>query len=351
MGGALGININRNLVITGCVFEGNQASTKGGGIYIWGKIVKPDDNPNAPVFSGTLQMEKVTISNCQFISNKGQYGAAIFVEQENIANVKLEITGCTFTNNGENKANYMIVSNCKEVTFENNNVEYTDESKSSGSIRFNNPTAVTINDSNFNKCMTSTVPTIEFNGAETSILTVTNSNFNNCIRSQGKYTIGITGTSEIDNVTVSFDSSSNSNGAINFGNIGFRVRNSKFIRTKETGAISFSQASGKTNPVEVSNCVFETCENGNARCFSLTISSTASSIIFSNNVIQNMIERGGSGYFGIIDLKNRIEAFVIENLTIINNTCNSNYGGGSGLWISNIQKLFLNDATSLTTLH
>lgn len=359
MGGALGININRDLIITGCIFEDNQASTKGGAIYIWSKIVKPEDPPGAPEFTD-FQMERINISNCQFIGNKGTSGPAIYIEEEeNIGDVKLDISGCTFTNNGEDKSKYMIVSCCQEVSFENNKVEYLDESKTSGAIIFYNPEVVTITNSDFIKCMTATTSTLGFDEGTTKTtctITITNSGFMNCLHNNNGYTISIPNClSDFDNVTVSFDSSSKSNGGINFGNKGFSLRNSKIIRTKHAdGGIKFIQSDSNTNSITISNCIFDNCENENQRCFQIN-KQASTTITFENNIIRNMIERGRSGYFGIINGNNRASTITITNLTLANNSCNSDYGGGSGLWIQNVGKLifdrcnFINNTALSTT--
>lgn len=101
MGGALGININHDLIIERCIFENNKAGNKGGAIYVWGRIVKPSDNSNAPEFSGSLLMNLISITESEFIGNEGGEGASIYIEEENIVNTKLHISGCNFTNNGE----------------------------------------------------------------------------------------------------------------------------------------------------------------------------------------------------------------------------------------------------------
>ena len=101
-GGALGINIKGNLYINGCLFENNQASNKGGAIYIWCKVV----DPNTPEVDEPILMESITITNCQFINNKGSDGQAIYIEEENIGDAKLEISNCTFNNNGEDQSKH-----------------------------------------------------------------------------------------------------------------------------------------------------------------------------------------------------------------------------------------------------
>ena len=335
-GGALAFNINHDIYISKCLFEDNQASGEGGAIYIWCTTADMNNNPDVKIGSN---MGTATITECQFIGNKGSEGQFLYTAEENIGDAQLEIIGCTFRNNGQSNNKYMLISFCKETNFENNTVEYLDESKTSGAIKFNKPTTARIIDSNFSKCKTNGIPCIELLGDTSgeSTLYMTRCELNNCNRSPNGYSIFINnGLSEIDSVTISFDTSSNSNGGIDFGNIGFSLRNSKIIRTKAEGGIKFSQANGKTNPVLIDKCIFDECENVNKRCFDLAVKTSA--FTFSNNVIQNMIARGNSGYFGVISLTNA-NNFVLDNFTLINNECNSDYGGGSGLWITGTSKI------------
>lgn len=78
-GGAIAFNIDRDLTISNCVFENNEASGSGGAIYFWSKIEKPSDNSQAPDFDGKMKIGKISITDCQFSGNKGYDGNAIYI--------------------------------------------------------------------------------------------------------------------------------------------------------------------------------------------------------------------------------------------------------------------------------
>lgn len=136
-GGAIACSINYDLYISGCIFENNIASAgEGGAIYIWGKIIDPN---NGKPISEPLQMQSITITDCQFKLNKAKNGNAIFIEKDNIEKVKLDINKCKFTDNGDSLSSSMIVSYCGEVIFEDNDVQYTDKSKTCGALQLDVP--------------------------------------------------------------------------------------------------------------------------------------------------------------------------------------------------------------------
>lgn len=48
-------------------------------------------------------------------------------------------------------------------------------------------------------------------------------------------------------------------------------------------------------------------------------------------------------YFGSISPKNQIDTLIMSNLTFIDNRCNTFYGGGSGLWITDVPTVSFED--------
>ena len=275
MGGAISMNINRNLIIRGCIFEDNEANDKGGAIYIWGKIVQPpiSENAGAPAFSGILEMDTIKISECEFIGNKCENGHCIYIEEENIENVSVEISSSTFVNNGLDSSD-----------------------SNSYNIRLT-------------KCI-----------------------------------------SLIDDITISFEDSSRGFGGIDFGKKGFTFRNSKLIRTRGKAGILFSQLTTLNDPITIENCIFDNCEstNNNNRCMSITAYTT--SITFDNNTIQNMQEQGNSGYSVVFTLKTKVSTFIINEMNFLDNRCNSDYGGGSGLWITGTDKIEFNNCEFINNI-
>lgn len=71
-------------------------------------------------------MKSINIRECKFGNNKGSEGSIIYVEEENVANVKINILS---SNNGDDQTKYMIYSYCGENIFEHNKIEHTDKTK------------------------------------------------------------------------------------------------------------------------------------------------------------------------------------------------------------------------------
>lgn len=144
-GGAIAIYSDKTVLVENCTFTNNHAILKGGAIYTTSSNSATItscifENNLGDDEGGAINIKIGTIINCQFTNNKGNNGHAIKTEESTAIDSKLDISGCTFKNNGENKSTYMIVSYCKIITFENNKIEYLDESKTSGSIVFISPT-------------------------------------------------------------------------------------------------------------------------------------------------------------------------------------------------------------------
>lgn len=144
------------------------------------------------------------------------------------------------------------------------------------------------------------------------------------------------GISTVDSCTISFDNAENACGAIYFGPKGFTIQYSHIIKTNAEGSLRFVQTT--TDPVKVNNCYFDACIGPNTRCFKLNVKTT--DFTFSDNLIENMVESGKRGYFGLIDgTEYSLKDLVLQNITFRNNACNSDYGGGTGLWLSKINTI------------
>ena len=127
-GGALSIDIAHGLTLSNCIFEENTASQEGGAVYIWGIIVKPEEQ-NAPNLPSSIQMDSIDIVDCIFNGNKASTGAAIFIEVDNVTIDSINITYSKFTDNaGDNVNNqFLIKSTNKRFNFQGNIVEYTQD--------------------------------------------------------------------------------------------------------------------------------------------------------------------------------------------------------------------------------
>lgn len=336
-GGAIACSINHDLYISDCIFENNNA-LKGGAIYIWGKIIDPTSDQQV---SDPLQMQSITITNCQFRSNKGTNGHAIFIEQDNIEKVKLDINKCTFSDNGDKLDSSMIVSYCGEVIFEDNNVQYSDKTKACGALNLNVPRTLSFINSNFTNCATSSATSVTLSGqTESSTTTIKKCNFIDCKASQ--FTIIVTkGTAEVEDCSITFSNNQQACGCIKLQTKGLSCKYSKFARGNSKGALTYDQTTSYKETLLVTNCIFEECAGGNTRCFN--IKGNTGDITFSHNIIQKMKNSGNSGYFGLIDFYSMIDNFVFENTTFLDNLCDSEYGGGSGLWVTKTAKITFNN--------
>ncbi|KAK8844362.1 hypothetical protein M9Y10_024577 [Tritrichomonas musculus] len=155
---------------------------------------------------------------------------------------------------------------------------------------------------------------------------------------------------EIENCEFVFDANDarTACGAIQSTGKGFSCKFCTFTKTFARGAITVTQTDAQTDPVTVSNCIFDDCGGDNIRCFSFTTYTT--SFTFSNNVVQNMKATGGSGYFGQFMPNRKVNTLVLKNITFKDNACNSQYGGGTGLWIVKLNEVSFEDCKFINNL-
>lgn len=203
---------------------------EGGAIYIYEKIVDPKTDKQ---IGEALRMESITITNCQFKLNKGKEGNAVYIEEENIDKVKLDITKCTFSDNGNSLSTAMIVSFCGEVLFEDNIVQYSDKTNACAALNLSVSRNLLLSNSNFTNCATSSISSIILTQEDTTTTTIKTCSFINCKASD--FTIIIpSGSAEVDDWTVSFDAN-NANtacGAIKFNSKGLIYKYSNVRSTK-----------------------------------------------------------------------------------------------------------------------
>lgn len=102
------------------------------------------------------------------------------------------------------------------------------------------------------------------------------------------------------------------------------------------------------NTVTVKYCVFDDCASLNIKCFDILVNTRY--FTFNNNVDQNNKGNGYDNYFRSIDCNDEIVTFEISNLTFINNTCKSLYGGGSGLQLKRIQQITFDECVFINNM-
>lgn len=102
------------------------------------------------------------------------------------------------------------------------------------------------------------------------------------------------------------------------------------------------------NTVTVKYCVFDDCASLNIKCFDILVNTRY--FTFNNNVDQNNKGNGYDNYFGSIACNDEIVTFEISNLTFINNTCKSLYGGGSGLQLKRIQQITFDECVFINNM-
>lgn len=341
-GGAVAFSIDKNLTISDCIFEDNSAYGNGGAIFFWSKIAKPSDNSDAPDFVEPIKIKLLSIARCQFINNKGSAGSAIFTQAYyTLSNAKMEISDCTFTDNGQR--DYSIYSVFGELTIENSNVKCTDGIKSSAILKVpERCNSITIAHSNFINCITNEMESFYIDTQkDESTISILNCTFENCISST-RIVVNYNGTINVDSCTFKFDDANNACGAISLGSKTFTLKNSNFIKTNCIGAVKFaSNGVHKDLPIVIDNCMFDSCLGSNKRCFD--VSTYTNNIQFKNTLIQNMPATDRNGYILSFECNNNLETFVFENITFLNNRCSSDYGGGSGIWITDVKNMEFKD--------
>ena len=116
----------------------------------------------------------------------------------------------------------------------------------------------------------------------------------------------------------------------------------KFIKS---GPIIFEQEEGsssteESNNIAITRCTFDSCSisSYNYECIKMIIQST-SSLTFEHNMVCNMNTIEIYDYLIFIDGNDKIDQIDFKNISFVNNTSKSLYGGGCGMMIFNINKL------------
>lgn len=124
-GSALAFNIRYDIELSGCIFEGNEA-TQGGVICI-----RSMPNNNAKLLSEPSQTFSIT--DCQFTRKTLPQRSCLYFSNEAIDgetpsynDIELEITSTNFNDNGGSQQFYF-VSPCGKLLFDNNTITYSDK--------------------------------------------------------------------------------------------------------------------------------------------------------------------------------------------------------------------------------
>ena len=218
-------------------------------------------------------------------------------------------------------------------------MKYTDTTINSGLFSFNQ-----IKNANLTNCTfingVSTDGCIKFNNQDAFSNTyIKQCNFVNCYY-PNNYLISLKGHSQIDSSTFYFDDTTKSCGAIDFGDCDFSLTNSEFynVKTNDGCTIKFEQNKDlPSNSITVSDCIFE-----NSTEISIKIIRSPQ-FIFSRNTIKNMKKSSKTNLFSSLESIEEKDSFVLDEITFIDNRCDSLYGGGIGLWIANYKEVKFNN--------
>lgn len=121
------------------------------------------------------------------------------------------------------------------------------------------------------------------------------------------------------------------------------INNCQFIKT---GSISRSSPKSESLPdktliFNITQCIFDSCQyvESKSACYNLDFTRPAT-VIFENNLICNI---ESSERIMIIDANDKIEQVEFRNVSLINNTCYSHLGGGSGIVFRQVPYVIFTD--------
>ena len=136
-GGGIRADSNCTLTMMGCILKGNKVDVFGGGIYARNTAITMKDceltgneahEPNGTASGGVICAangnKTVTIENCRFTGNKGDYGGCISTE----GSITLTIKNCTFTGNKGRFGGCIYAAN-STVTIEGGSIGGTETGK------------------------------------------------------------------------------------------------------------------------------------------------------------------------------------------------------------------------------
>ena len=291
-GGAISLFIYQGSEINKCEFTRNRSEGGKGAIYIETDFPCSADCPSA-----TSRKAEITIEGCKFEDNEGtNYSCISF---NNVANTPISITNNNFTNCGSNGYVILIPTNMKTLNIESNNITY-DKNTNSGGISISSTGNINIIDTNFKSTRTNSA--LMINSIQSTETTTNEININGC----------------------SFDrcgiSSNNDDSA---------------FPTTEKTALSIESSSNSLGVI-IDYCIFDSCSSINNNCFDFSISPT--SFAFKNSVLKGMKGTGCNNYLGSLTFNNQF-SLVLQNISFIDNSFKSLYGGGIGLMFKGLSQL------------
>lgn len=333
-GGALSISVSQDVSIIDCIFEENVAQ-EGGAIYIWGKASKVNnDQPEVPT---GLSLDLVSIVNCRFTENKGNKGSCILVEEDNIKIISVNISLCTFTNNGETTNQFLIQCSCVNYYYENNEITSNDSAKSCGALSLAFSGSANLIGSTFTNCKTGEDSSIKLTGADNSNSQISNCQFIDCIAN--KYSVIVSkGNFNLDSLSFTFSSSTNacsgleidSPKTLSISDCDFENNNNK-----GQGSLFIHSDSGSTDVTSIRDITFNSCIGNNFKAINIDLKDIQSDELNIENLIIRNIPSSSTYIYQIKSNKN-----ILFNGCIFEN-CNSDnqFGGGSGASLSPLQKI------------
>ena len=274
------------------------------------------------IYRKNKDLLKVSFEACYFIgnSNKNNYqaGGLRIDYYQNNGKTSLKVMNCVFERNSNNKGAGLMFCVNSEVTIEE--TIFRGNTGSEGSSIYVKP--------NYDTTASS---------AEITIYKCTFENNPSSSKSSIFCEPGTTKSIRID--TCTFKEEQGGIHVQNLGNNPLTIVKTDFIHITTRSSIIISQTTAIT-ALTIDECTFDGCSGGVNKCFDIV--THAPVFTFSNNVIQNNQPTGCNNYIATINLNNKISSFELTNITFLNNTSNSLYGGGSSLIVLGTNQITFN---------
>lgn len=181
---------------------------------------------------------------------------------------------------------------------------------------------------------------IDNNGNDEGV-SILNCNFVDCGIEKNGFVIFVNSkTTIVENCQIEFTNSLGCGGIFIQSNETITIKDTQLIQESSEDPALKIVSFGKSNPIKVSNCIFDKCNGKNYSFFEIFIMTELFSI--ENILISNSKRYQCNNYGGIINCNNEISILELTNITFANNTYASLYGGGVGIMIENVSKLLFN---------
>ncbi|KAK8837679.1 hypothetical protein M9Y10_036214 [Tritrichomonas musculus] len=312
-GGALRIETTYPVSIDSCEFNGNHADNNGGAIYL--------DAENGLV-------NEFNITGCVFKNNYATYDSTFYLSSTE--NSAIIISDCVFNENRGGKN--IIYSRAQNLKVQDLAFEFPDINTNARPLCLGSDSRTEVSNVQFIKCSMNDEEGTAIKAEENSQLI----DVHNCKFIDGKSTgssVEIYASTALFHDNEFTSSSYTKSGLYIYGSSHIEVVDCSFSKLMSNGAIRsplYIDSQNLNIKLITENLIFSDCRGDNLRCFSVKAKADFS---FFNVTVQDNKE---GNYLGAIERKNINGAtFTFENCTWRNNNCNSKYGGGSGLWLTN----------------